>query len=146
MFKKILVAVDGSADAREAVRYAGILAGIEQAKVIVVHAFDPIPAYLGEPHESRATSERVKQGHVVAQEAADALEQAGFTVSLEVLEGPAAEAILKVAEVRQPDLIVMGTRGRGNLTSLILSSVSHRVLAHTRIPVLVVQAPDKQAD
>jgi nucleotide-binding universal stress UspA family protein len=64
---------------------------------------------------------------------------------VEVLEGPPADAILNVAQVRECDLIVMGSRGRGALAGLLLGSVSHRVVAHARMPVMVVRAQGEAA-
>ena len=80
----------------------------------------------------------------MANEAAQKLQEAGVDVIVEVLEGPPADAILRVADVRQSDLIVMGSRGHGELASLLLGSVSHRVLAHTHTPVVVVRATEKE--
>jgi len=140
MFGKILLAVDGSSDAQEAAEYARNLALRDGAQVIVVHAFEPVPAYIGEPQESRVAADHVNEGQRIAQQTAKGLQEAGLEVIVEVLEGPAARAILSVAEVRQPDLIVMGSRGHGDLTSLLLGSVSHRVLAHTQAPVMIVKA------
>jgi nucleotide-binding universal stress UspA family protein len=140
MFKRILVAVDGSAHAQQATTYARELAVRDAAQVIVVHAFDPIPGYLGDPWEDRISARHISAGQEVAKQAAEVLRAAGVEVVVEVLEGPAAEAILKVAQVRECDLIVIGSRGQGALASLLLGSVSHRVLAHATNPVLVVRA------
>ncbi len=140
MFERILLAVDGSQDAQEAAKYARDLALRDDAEVVVVHPFEPVPAYLGEPQASRLAADRVGKGRRTAQETAKDLENAGLDVVVEVLEGPPAIAILSVADVRQPDLIVMGSRGHGDLTSLLLGSVSHRVLAHARVPVMIVKA------
>lgn len=142
MFEKILLAVDGSSHAQEAARYAKNLALSSEAQVIVVHAFEPIPAFLGEPEESRLSGERVSEARQIAGQVAQDLESAGLDTLVEVLEGPAARAILDVTNVRQPDLIVMGSRGQGDLTSLLLGSVSHRVLAHSQAPVLIVKAEE----
>jgi len=147
MFKKILLATDGSLDAEEALKYARDLALRDDAQVIVVHAVPPVPGYLGEPERQRLISHNVVEGEQVAGRAAEKLQEAGVDdIIVEVLEGPPASAILRVADVRQCDLIVMGSRGHGELTSLLLGSVSHRVLAHTHVPVLVVRATEEEAE
>ena len=140
MFQKILLATDGSPHAQEAARYARDLALRDGARVIVVHAFEPVPSYLGAPVEDRTIARHIRAGEEIAGEAAGQLQEAGIEVVVELLEGPAADAILNVAGVRQCDLIVMGTRGHGRLASLLLGSVSHRVLSQARAPVLVVRA------
>jgi nucleotide-binding universal stress UspA family protein len=146
MFKKILLATDGSAHAQEALAYAQELAVRDQARVVVVHAFNPVPTYLGDQPRNRVAARHVSAGEGVASQAAEALRKAGVDVVVEILEGPPAEAILKVAQVRGCDLIVMGTRGLGALTSLLLGSVSHRVLAHANIPVMIVKAKEQDGD
>ncbi len=140
MFKRILLATDGSPDAQQALAYASDLALRDGARVIVVHAFDPVPAYLGDTAKERLLARHIAAGEEVATESAATLQDAGVDVIVEILEGPPADAILKVAEVRGCDLIVMGSRGHGTLASLLLGSVSHRVLAHARIPVMIIKA------
>ena len=142
MFGKILLATDGSPDARQALAYARELALRDGSQVVVVHAFEPVPAYLGDPWRDRSIGRRVAAGQEVAHSAAQDLKGAGVDVVVEILEGPPADAILKVADVRECDLIVMGSRGYGTLASLLLGSVSHRVLAHARAPVLVAKAQE----
>ena len=145
MFKRILLATDGSPDAGEALVYARDLAMHHGAQVIVVHAFEPVPTFLGAPAEDRVLGRHVAAGEAVAEDVAGKLREAGLDIIVEVLEGPPADAILNVARVRQCDLIVMGSRGHGALASLLLGSVSHRVVAHARAPVLVVKAPEEEA-
>ena len=146
VFNKILLATDGSPDAGGALTYARDLALRDDAQTIVVHAFEPVPTYLGEPWRDRVIARHVSMGQDVASNAAQKLQKAGVDVIVEVLEGPPADAILRVADVRECDLIVMGSRGHGALASLLLGSVSHRVLAHTRAPVLVVRAREEETE
>lgn len=140
MFTKILLATDGSSHSKEALKYARDLALRGDALVIVVHAFPATPTYLGEPWREQVISRDVLEGNRLANQAAETLREAGVKVLVEVLEAPAADAILRVADVRQCDLIVMGSRGHGDLASLLLGSVSHRVLAHAHVPVMIVRA------
>ena len=72
-------------------------------------------------------------------EAVKELESAGLTVKVELLEGPMAEAILRVAETRGANLIVLGARGSSSLQGLLLGSVSQKVIQYTTCPVLVVR-------
>jgi len=140
MFKRILLATDGSPHAEEALRFARDLALRHDSQVVVVHAFEPVSIHLGEPWLNRVMACHISLGREVADLAAQELEEAGVDVIVEVLEGPPADAILRVADVRQCDLILMGSRGRGTLASLLLGSVTHRVLAHASVPVMIVSA------
>jgi nucleotide-binding universal stress UspA family protein len=144
MFKKILLATDGSHQAQAVIRYARELALRDDAQLIVVHAFPSIPAYLGEPWREQFIESHTQEARRITEKAAAELREAGIDVDVEVLEGPAASAILKVAEERGCDLIVMGHRGQGEYTSLMLGSVAHRVLAHAHVPVLVVRAQQEE--
>lgn len=145
MFETIVLATDGSDHAERALGYARDLALRDGAEVIVVHAFEPIPGYLGVETKSEVAARHVSAGREIADQAREQLMDAGVDVEAEVLQGPPAEAILRVAEGRGADLIVMGTRGRGSLTSLLLGSVSHHVLAHSKVPVMVVSAEKEDA-
>jgi nucleotide-binding universal stress UspA family protein len=140
MFERILLATDGSSHAQRALEYARDLALRDDAQVLVVHAFKPVPQYWEGASRDELIGLHVAAGRGVANEAAQRLQDAGVEVMVDVLEGPPADAILRAVEAHQPDLIVMGTRGHGELTSLLLGSVSHRVLAHTYVPVMVVRA------
>ena len=142
MFKKILLAMDGSKHAKRALEYARDLALLEGAQVVVVYAFEKIPVWVGEPKLSEIVARQVNMGRDIATRAVKELQDADVDASADVLEGPAAQAIIGAAEGSEADLIVMGSRGYGELTSLLLGSVSHRVLAHSDIPVMIVKAEE----
>lgn len=139
MFNKILVGVDGSEHALKAVRLAGELARTFSADLVVVHAYQTIPAGLGEPNLQEAISERLHEAGKILERALQEVGSTPRTVETEALEGPAAEVILRVAEVRQVDLIVVGSRGLGALASLLLGSQSQEVIQRSTCPVLVVR-------
>jgi len=139
MFKNILVAVDGSEHALKAARIAGDFARQMQADLRVVTAFDPVPTYLGQPNLQHALDERFAQASQVLAEAMQQIGETPSELKTDILEGPAAEAILAVVEARGNDLIIMGTRGLGMLKGLFLGSQSQKVVAHAPCPVLLVR-------
>lgn len=141
MFERILLATDGSPAADEALGYALDLAVRYGAQVIVVYAYAPVHRSLGSPFQDEYIESHTNEGKRITGQAAEKLQEANVDVVLEVLEGPAADAILRVADARKCDLIVMGSRGQGALTSMLLGSVSHKVLSHAPVPVLTVQNP-----
>lgn len=137
MFKNILLAFDGSAHAQKAAQIAADLARQYRASLCLVHTY-PIPDYLGEPFLQEAISRRTEAADRVVVQAQALLGELP-QLETEILEGPPAEAILRVAGVRKVDLIVMGTRGLGQLQGLLLGSQSQKVLTHAACPVLLVR-------
>lgn len=139
MFENILLAVDGSSHSMRAAEAAATLARCMNATLWIVVAYDPVPPYLGEPNMQHAISARLKDAEEVLEKTLDNLGVFPGELHTEVLEGPAAEAVLGVAEARKNDLIVMGSRGVGTLRGLLLGSQSQKVLQHASCPVMIVR-------
>ena len=139
MFKHILIGVDGSDHALRAARLAGDMARLTNADLRIVVSFDPVPNYLSEPFMQETLSNRLKQADVILEPAVAEVGSIPGNLKTEILEGPPAEAILNVAEAREIDLIVMGTRGRGRFTSVLLGSQSQKVVAHACCPVMLIR-------
>ncbi len=138
-FNKILVAYDGSAHSEHALELAIKIAACSEAAIGLVYAYDKIPAFLGEPDYETLTSRTALKAQELINEVAARLAARGVVVATNVLQGPAAEAILHVAEAEQYDLIVMGSRGLSDWQGALLGSISHRVLHQARVPVLIVR-------
>jgi nucleotide-binding universal stress UspA family protein len=66
-------------------------------------------------------------------------EAAGVTYTLERISGDTVDEIVAVADSAEADMLVIGSRGRGPLTSALLGSVSKGVLGESRRPVLIVR-------
>lgn len=140
MIENILLATDGSGPAKQAAEFAASLALRFRAKVTVLHAYMPIPAYLGEPNYSRAFYETLDEAQALVEDAAGRLHDMGISeIETEVIEGPAANAVLGVAETRKPDIIVMGARGLSTWQGLLMGSISLSVTQRAECPVLVVK-------
>ena len=145
---RVLVGIDGSAQAWEALRMLATLSPCEE--ILLVHAVDPaLPAmaagaevyvsYL--PDLEKALRER---GESLLAEAQGRLPERTEVKRL-LLVGSAADAILSTAETEMVELIVVGARGLGRLSELMLGSVSHRVLYHATCPVMVVHGTARAA-
>jgi nucleotide-binding universal stress UspA family protein len=140
MFEHILLAVDGSAHALRAARVAGDLARAMNSKTLrIVVAYDGIPAYLGEPNLQIAIESRLREAQEILQKAEEAVGKIPAEIHTELIEGSPAEAIIEVAKTRNCDVIVMGSRGMGTLTGLVLGSTSQKVVSHAPCPVLIIR-------
>jgi nucleotide-binding universal stress UspA family protein len=149
----ILIAYDGSPDARAAVEHAGKLVPNEHAIVLVVwEPFAEVMAHTGvgiglapgiaDFDEIDAASEAAAN-----QRAAEGVELA-VSVGLDAeprvcAQGPTVwHAIVSQARDADARAIVIGTRGLTGVKSILLGSVSHAVLQHSDRPVVVVPSPE----
>jgi nucleotide-binding universal stress UspA family protein len=139
MFQNILVAYDGSPHSERALATALELAKCTEGHVTLLNAYDKVPDYLGEPNFQETLDRTVVAARDKMLKVLEQVRQQGLTASMNVLEGPPADAILRVAETEKHDLIVMGSRGLGLFQELLLGSVSERVTRHAKIPVLIVR-------
>jgi nucleotide-binding universal stress UspA family protein len=135
-FHSILVALDDSPQSWRALELAAELARNSGAELTLLHAFEPVRPTLGEPYLDVATVKRTAEGERFLAQAASYI--ADLTPHFSVVEGPASDAILCVADARKVDLIVMGARSRG-VVSAVLGSVSSRVVHQAGCPVLVAR-------
>lgn len=144
MFYRILVAVDGSPGADQALAQAVDLARTEHARITIMTGVAQAPA-----------TAFIAPGVPIGELAADARTTADATLRDALVVVPSdllAETVLtdqpiEIALIRQiergrHDLVVVGSRGRGAVRSGVLGSVSHYVLNHSPAPVLVVHADD----
>lgn len=138
MFKRILLATDGSPAIERGVLYAGHLARIEQAEeLIVLHVYEPPVRYTGYAGYDELVDQYRAVASALVDEAVQQLFQDGVTARGELRTGSPAEAIIAAAVEYSVDVIIMGTRGSGNLEE-ILGSVSLHVLRRSRCPVLQI--------
>lgn len=140
MFKNILLAVDGSEHALRAAHIAAELARCHKANSLrLVAAYDPVPPYLGEPNFQIILDAQLKEADKSIEKTLQAVGEIPGEIKTDVLQGPPAEAILDIANTRECDLIVMGSRGLGQFTGLLLGSQSQKVVQHANCPVLIVK-------
>jgi nucleotide-binding universal stress UspA family protein len=141
--KKIVVGIDGSDHARRALQWAWDEAHLWGGELHVVHAWVYPYAY---GHRITVTEpvEQVKldAAHLMQTEIADLVKVKGegVTIHAHLDEGSPTEVLL--TEGKDADLVVVGSRGRGGLRSLLLGSVAHQVSNHAVSPVVVVRAPE----
>jgi len=138
MYDKVLVAVDHSEVSERVLAAARDLALLSKGEVWVVHLRErEVIAQLG-----RVPSESESEAEAAVTSAVESLTAAGVRAYGEVrdtLFGHAAREIVEDAKEHQADVIVMGSRGRGDLTGLVLGSTAHKVIHLADRPVLVVR-------
>lgn len=137
--KRIVIGTDGSSDAIKAVDGGLELARGLGASVTFVCARVATGSLLGEPFFQRELDAEVAQAREVVGEAMSKAATAGVAADYEILDGGPAEAILRVADTRDADLVVVGSRGFGAVQSAIFGSVSKELIRRSHRPVLVVK-------
>ena len=138
---RILVALDGSAQAQHALAEAAALAQACGAALTLLRAVTVIVP--STPMGMDTAYEQANQAAVAGAQAALDAERAarpGLEVEATVYSGDAASAIIAAAE--HADLVVMGSHGRGGVKRFLLGSVSDAVIRGSNRPVMVVRTPE----
>lgn len=153
MFKKILVAYDGSEQAKHAIDYAADMANSSASTLVILTVVPKVtlPVF---PDEGFGTlpvlstqdwaeyQDKMSASYKKSQE--DAVKDLKdhypkLAVEAILLEGRPSSTIVEQAEKNQADLIVIGSRGLGGISGWILGSTSRRVVESCTKPVLVIK-------
>jgi|SRR5688572_14035296 len=155
MFKRILVAVDGTATANRGLATALQLAKEQNATLHVLHVVDAESAvvpmfetagYVADYVEGMVESLR-RAGEKIVAKARALAAKSGQSVETHVLEAhgqSVASMILQHASDVRADLIVMGTHGRRGMRRLVMGSDAEGVLREATVPVLLVRSPERK--
>lgn len=140
MAKRILVPVDGSEQATEALSYA--LAEFPGAEIGVINVIDPIDvgytSTVGMPGYSEEWYEESKENaEAVFEEAQELADEHGVTLTTKTEVGQPAQTIVDYAE--EFDQIIMGSHGRSGVSRILLGSVAETVVRRSSVPVTVVR-------
>ena len=149
MYSHILIPTDGSEFAKKAVTVGIKLAGSINARVTFLTVIEPFAGIGDRQHAFSGMPESVRQQALsyLDAEARRALDHAMATAKAQgvsadavmVEEAEADHAIVATATSKGADLVVMGSHGRRGIKAALLGSVTQQVLAHSKVPVLVIR-------
>jgi nucleotide-binding universal stress UspA family protein len=147
MYKKILVATDGSTLSKKAVSSAIALAQLTGAELVALKVIPRYPQSYFEGGVALAASEvdRIeKQWAEHGQAVVDAVAKSASAKGVQVKAITAksdlvSEAIIAAAKKQKCDLIIMASHGRRGIKRLLLGSETQQVLTHSHVPVLVLR-------
>ncbi|AEF94408.1 UspA domain-containing protein [Desulfotomaculum nigrificans CO-1-SRB] len=144
MYKKILLPLDGSERAVKALAHAVEIAQKFGAKLTLMHVVPSLPAYvntavdqLGHAQQT-IINELTRHGQEMMEEVASSVLDKGIEIDTYTVLGQPADEILEKAKSEDYDLIVMGSRGLGEIKGYLMGSVSNRVARHASCPVLII--------
>jgi len=148
MFKRILVAVDGSETSRKALDAAVELARSAGGRLRVVHAFDDISFIGGYEYDGNALRAARTEAAKVLREASERATTAGVTADEKLVEAAGrrlGEVMAAEATGWESDLVVVGTHGRRGIGRALLGSGAEQVVRLAPVPVLVIRGDEAPA-
>jgi nucleotide-binding universal stress UspA family protein len=144
MYKRIVVPLDGSPLAEQALTHATALAERFEAEIILLKVLEPLPeATLTSPASvQRAEQLSAQLARDYLEKVADQIREEGIAVKVALLQGKPYAEIVRFSAKPEVDMIVMSTRGHSGWSRWLLGSVADRVVRGATIPVLLVQCQE----
>jgi nucleotide-binding universal stress UspA family protein len=133
---KILLATDGSEDARRATEAAADLAGTSGSELHVVHVWHDVPGFA----HAFVKRELRRQGQEILDQQVKKIEESGGTVARAHLRGGrTSDEVVELSEELGVGLLVVGSRGLGTVRRILMGSHSEEIAHNARVPILVVR-------
>jgi len=143
--KKILVAIDESKVSEAVLQKAKTIATMFESDVLVITAIQKLaPSHhyrfgADFTHYDLVNSQAEDDAKKVLAHAKEVLEGIPGKCTTQIVHGNSASMILEMAEIKEPDLLIMGSRGLGGFKRIMLGSVSTKVLHHATCDVMIVR-------
>jgi nucleotide-binding universal stress UspA family protein len=135
---KILLPTDGSEHSIRSANHAIEIAKKFQATIEVMYVVDSDASkYDVLHHDSKIEIEQARKQQVRSIE--EMIEEANIDFKVHIVHGEPGPTIINSANENQFDLVVIGSRGLNSLQTMILGSVSHKVVKHVNCPVMVIK-------
>ncbi|ALX48639.1 universal stress protein [Lentibacillus amyloliquefaciens] len=138
MFKRILLATDGSKQSFRAANHAIKLAEQFNGTIDVVYAVDEQTSKSDVLHHDSKYQIELKRKEKI-QFVLNQLDETVIEYNVRILHGEPGPEIVEYANANGVDCVVIGSRGLNNLQTMILGSVSHKVAKRANCPVLIVK-------
>jgi nucleotide-binding universal stress UspA family protein len=144
MFKRIMIATDGSETSERAAKVGVGLASLSGGEVTAVYVVDVIrlarlPGYAAFPGIKDSILElMLKDGEKATGSVEEIAMQSGVSCSKAIIKGNPSEDILRFSLESGMDLLVMGRVGRSGLNRFLVGSIAEKVVRHSKVPVLMV--------
>ncbi|MEM5383923.1 universal stress protein [Paraburkholderia phymatum] len=153
MYKKILVAVDGSHTSKHALQEAVKMAALTHGTLHAVYVVDTTPlfSYAGYYDPVALTEALRKDGAAALDGARTACKQSDVECAVELIEterlsDDVSQTLQHCAERIGADLVVLGTHGRRGVKRIVLGSVAERFVRFSQCPVLLVRGSEEEAE
>lgn len=140
MYRRILVPFDGSKGSWKAVRKSILLAREQGAELALLSVVERLPQYAATVGEVEEEAARGKEFFAqLHQEAVSLAGEQGIELRVETVVGHAAQSVVRHADERAVDLIVIGHSGHGRVWGTLLGSTASRVVDQAHCDVLIVR-------
>ncbi len=143
MYKRILIPLDGSSLAEQALPYALTMARKGYSELVLVQVHEPILS--GRATAVIAERKIRLEAELYLNQVARRIQANDIQVKSTIVVGAAPREILRLAEKQQINLIALSKRGQSGITRWLIGGVAERVLRRAKIPVLIVPAVTEQA-